>query len=72
MINSDPETVKAFLAATSKGYEFAIDQPKEAGQILLDAAPDLDKELVMKSQEWLAPKYKDDADDGESKSESLG
>ncbi len=62
MINSDPETVKAFLAATSKGYEFAIDQPKEAGQILLDAAPDLDKELVMKSQEWLAPKYKDDAD----------
>lgn len=62
MINKDPETVKAFLSASSKGYEFAIDNPEEAGEILLDAAPDLDKELVMKSQEWLAPKYKDDAD----------
>ncbi|MGM0826670.1 MAG: ABC transporter substrate-binding protein [Bacillota bacterium] len=62
MIESDPETVKAFLAASSKGYQFAIDNPEEAGEILLEAAPDLDKELVMKSQEWLAPKYKDDAD----------
>lgn len=70
MINKDPETVKAFLAASSKGYEFAIDNPKEAGEILLGAAPDLDKELVMKSQEWLAPKYKDDADRwGEQKHE---
>lgn len=62
MIESDPDTVKAFLAATSKGYEYSIDNPKEAGDILLKAAPDLDKELVMKSQEWLAPKYKDDAE----------
>ncbi|MGM0864053.1 MAG: ABC transporter substrate-binding protein [Bacillota bacterium] len=62
MIESDPETVKAFLAASSKGYQFAIDNPEEAGEILLEAAPDLDKELVMKSQDWLAPKYKDDAD----------
>lgn len=62
MIESDPETVKAFLAASSKGYQFAIDNPEEAGEILIEAAPDLDKELVMKSQEWLAPKYKDDAD----------
>ncbi|MGF3102039.1 ABC transporter substrate-binding protein [Rossellomorea sp. DUT-2] len=62
MIEKDPETVKSFLSASSKGYQFAIDNPEEAGGILLDAAPDLDKELVMKSQEWLAPKYKDDAD----------
>jgi len=62
MIENDPETVKSFLSASSKGYQFAIDNPEEAGGILLDAAPDLDKELVMKSQEWLAPKYKDDAD----------
>ncbi|MGM0852065.1 MAG: ABC transporter substrate-binding protein [Bacillota bacterium] len=62
MIEKDPETVKAFLTASSKGYQFAINNPEEAGEILLDAAPDLDKELVMKSQEWLAPKYKDDAD----------
>ncbi|MGE6755116.1 ABC transporter substrate-binding protein [Rossellomorea sp. NPDC071047] len=62
MIEKDPDTVKAFLSASSKGYQFAIDDPEGAGKVLLDAAPDLDKELVMKSQEWLAPKYKDDAD----------
>jgi ABC-type nitrate/sulfonate/bicarbonate transport system substrate-binding protein len=62
MIENDPDTVQAFLAAASKGYELAIDQPEEAAQILLDAEPDLDKELVMKSQKWLAPRYQDDAD----------
>jgi ABC-type nitrate/sulfonate/bicarbonate transport system substrate-binding protein len=62
MIENDPDTVQAFLAAASKGYELAIDQPEEAAQLLLDAEPDLDKELVMKSQKWLAPRYQDDAD----------
>jgi ABC-type nitrate/sulfonate/bicarbonate transport system substrate-binding protein len=62
MIENDPDTVKAFLAAASKGYELAMDNPEEAAQILLEAEPDLDKELVMKSQEWLAPRYQDDAD----------
>ena len=27
MIESNPETVKAFLKATSKGYQYAIDDP---------------------------------------------
>jgi ABC-type nitrate/sulfonate/bicarbonate transport system substrate-binding protein len=62
MIENDPDTVKAFLAAASKGYELAMDNPEEAAQILLEAEPDLDKELVMKSQEWLAPRYQDDAE----------
>lgn len=61
MIDSDPETVKAFLKAASDGYQFSIDNPSEASNILLKEAPDLDKELVKKSQEWLASKYQDDA-----------
>ncbi|EON72328.1 ABC transporter substrate-binding protein [Lysinibacillus sphaericus] len=61
MISQNPDTVKAFIAAAAKGYEYAISQPKEAADILLEAAPDLDKELVHKSQEWLADKYQDDA-----------
>lgn len=61
MISENPDTVKAFVAAVAKGYEYAINQPKEAADILLEAAPDLDKELVHKSQEWLADKYQDDA-----------
>ncbi|WP_144463084.1 ABC transporter substrate-binding protein [Siminovitchia fortis] len=70
MIEKDPETVKAFMAAVSKGYESAIDQPEEAADILIKAVPDLDAELVKKSQEWLAPRYQDDAPRwGEQKAE---
>ncbi|GAB0167797.1 ABC transporter substrate-binding protein [Lysinibacillus sp. CTST325] len=61
MIKDDPETVKAFVAAAAKGYEYAISHPNEAADILLEAVPDLDKNLVHKSQEWLADKYQDDA-----------
>lgn len=58
---NDPELVKAFMRATSKGYEYAIQHPEEAADILLKAVPDLDKELVLASQKWLSPKYQDDA-----------
>ncbi|MBD8004699.1 ABC transporter substrate-binding protein [Bacillus norwichensis] len=70
MIEKDPEAVKAFMAAVTKGYEFAIDQPAEAADILIQAVPDLDAELVKKSQEWLASRYQDDAPRwGEQKAE---
>ncbi|MBS4202269.1 ABC transporter substrate-binding protein [Bacillus sp. FJAT-49732] len=61
MIKNDPDTVKAFMAAVSKGYDFAINNPDDAADILIKAVPDLDPELVKKSQEWLAAKYQDDA-----------
>ncbi|MFZ3589718.1 ABC transporter substrate-binding protein [Bacillus sp. DJP31] len=61
MISENPDTVKAFVKAVAKGYEFSIEKPSEAADILLKAAPDLDPELVKKSQEWLSPKYQDDA-----------
>ena len=49
---------KHFLSAVKKGYEDAIADPKEAADILCEAAPELDKELVLASQEWLADQYK--------------
>ncbi|WP_079479205.1 ABC transporter substrate-binding protein [Halobacillus salinus] len=62
MIKENPDTVEAFMAAATKGYQFAIDKPEEAADILIDAVPDLDPELVRASQKWLSPKYKDDAE----------
>lgn len=62
MIEKDPETIEKFVHAAAKGYEFAIDNPEEAADILIEAEPDLDPELVKRSQEWLADKYQDDAD----------
>lgn len=62
-LEENPETAKAFLAAVSKGYEFAVDNPKEAADILMDAAPELksNSELVYSSQEYLAKEYTADA-----------
>jgi len=61
MIDADPETVEAFVHAATQGYEYTIENPDEAASILLDQEPDLDPDLVNKSQEWLSPKYQDDA-----------
>ncbi len=65
LINDDPETVKAFLAATQKGYEYAVSNPDEAAQILIDSdetgALDGREELVKASQKWLADQYVADA-----------
>lgn len=58
---NEPETARAFLDAVSRGYEFAIEHPQEAGDILCRAAPELDPELVKASQEYLADKYRADA-----------
>ena len=59
----NPETAKAFLAALSRGYEYAAENPKEAADILREAAPERksDAELVCRSQEYLAGEYIADA-----------
>ncbi len=60
-LEEKPETAKAFLEALTKGYEFAIEEPEEAANILCKAAPELDKELVLASQKYLADQYQADA-----------
>lgn len=61
MLEENSETVRSLLAAVTKGYQYAISHPAEAADILIDKVPDLDPELVKASQEWLSPKYQDDA-----------
>lgn len=56
-----PEQAKAFMRAVSRGYEYAIENPEQAAEILLEAAPELDSELVKASQKYVSAKYKDDA-----------
>ena len=56
-LKEDPEVAKAFLAATVKGYEYAIQNPREAGELLCKADSTLNPELVQLSQEYLAGQY---------------
>ncbi len=62
-LQNNPETARAFLSALSRGYEFAAENPKEAADILMEAAPELkaNQELVYRSQEYLAGAYIADA-----------
>jgi ABC-type nitrate/sulfonate/bicarbonate transport system substrate-binding protein len=61
MIQEKPDIVKAFVAATAKGYEYAIANPANAAQILLAASPESDPALLEASQTWLADQYQADA-----------
>ena len=61
-LEQNPETAKAFLAAVAKGYEYAIENPEEAAEILCEADPTLDSEIVLSSQQWLADQYKAEVD----------
>ena len=60
-LESEPDTAKAFLRALSKGYEYAIENPEDAAKILCKANPELDSELVLASQKYLADAYRADA-----------
>ncbi|CAI6024219.1 ABC transporter substrate-binding protein [Cohnella rhizoplanae] len=61
MIAGKPDVVRAFVEGASEGYQYAIDHPAEAADMLIKANPDLNADLVKASQAWLSPKYKDDA-----------
>lgn len=56
-VNNKKEKTAAFMRAVTKGYEFTIENPEKAAQILLKNAPELDEELVIASQIWLADKF---------------
>ncbi len=60
-LQHSPETVKHFLRAVSKGYNFAMNNPEEAAAILLKAVPELDAPLVQASQAYLSKEYQSDA-----------
>jgi len=60
-IAEEPELVRSFMAATARGYEFAIANPADAAEILLKHAPESNPHLVRRSQAWLSPHYQADA-----------
>ena len=53
----NPEVVKAFLRAVKKGYEYAVENPDAAADILCAQVPELDSALVHQSQTYLADQY---------------
>lgn len=64
-LKESPDTVKAFLEATSKGYQYAIDNPEKAADLLIEGddtgSLKSSKDLVYASQKWLSDQYIADA-----------
>ncbi|MBQ7372817.1 MAG: ABC transporter substrate-binding protein [Blautia sp.] len=65
-LEEDPDTAKAFMEATAKGYAFAAENPIEAADMLIagDSTGSLagTEDLVYASQEWISQQYIADAD----------
>lgn len=60
LIAQDPDLVRAFLAATFRGYRAAMADPQAAADALLAAAPELDEALVRLSTEYHATRFEDE------------
>ncbi len=64
-LRDSPETARAFLRATAKGYRYAAAHPEEAAEMLIagDTTGSLEdaRDLVYASQKWLAGQYTADA-----------
>lgn len=65
-LEENPDTAKAFMEATKKGYEYAIENPQEAADMLIegDETGSLRgcEDLVYASQKWLSEQYIADGD----------
>lgn len=55
----NPEQATAIVQAIKKGYQFAMENPEQAVDILLTHAPELkeQREFVLASQQWMSENY---------------
>lgn len=60
-VDAQGKDAKAFMAATSRGYTYAAENPAEAAKILIKRSPEINQKLATESQEWLSPRYIEDA-----------
>jgi ABC-type nitrate/sulfonate/bicarbonate transport system substrate-binding protein len=61
LLSDNPDLARKFLAATARGYEYCIANPKQAADILMKHVPELNAEQVKLSMDYLAKEYQSDA-----------
>ena len=61
-LEKNPETTRKFLKALSRGYEYAIKNPEEAADLLLIQNPEIERDLAIASQKYLAKEYQGNAE----------
>lgn len=65
-LEEHPDQAKAFLAVAARGYEYAIEHPEEAAQMLIDGDDTGslagNEAMVKASQDWITGQYKAEVD----------
>lgn len=61
LLRNQPDLARKFMRATSRGYQYAMQNPDQSAEILLGKVPELNRELVIRSQRYLAGEYQRDA-----------
>lgn len=61
-VNNKKDLAKKFMEATTKGYEYTIENPEESAKILVSKVPEISEELAVESQIYLKDKYKEDTE----------
>lgn len=61
-LKENKEETKKILSAIKKGYQYAMENPEEAAEILIKNAPELanKKEFIIESQKYLSKEYASD------------
>ncbi len=59
-IDQRPEVVRSFMEATARGYRQAMADPEAGTDALVDAVPELDRDLVERSSQYLSTRYASD------------
>jgi NitT/TauT family transport system substrate-binding protein len=53
-IESEPDKVRAFVEATTEGWQYTLDNPEESIDLALEEFPDVDRELLERGLEVVA------------------
>lgn len=61
MLQNNPDLARGFMRALSRGYEYAVENPREAAAILVNAVPEIPLELAEASLIFLAGEFIADA-----------
>ena len=63
-LKNNKEEATKILRAIKKGYQYAMEHPEEAAEILIKYAPELEnkKAMIIESQKYLATQYASDKD----------
>lgn len=59
-LDEQKELAKTILEAIAEGYEYAIQHPKQAAEMLHEYAPETELDFLIESQEYVSSRYKED------------